>query len=149
MNKDNLKRILTTSKYLMINEFESMKYSFFKEVSSFKKQRFKTYGSGASVVQTSSVIKATFVKAHHYNINRNQDSSINNKTTAENITHTITNTDVPPTSKENTKNKSNIENESNAICWESTEEDQLNENPKFKRKSLILGDSMIKQIHVK
>ena len=63
--------------------------------------------------------------------------------------HTITNTDVPPTSKKNTKNKSNIENESNAICWESAEQDQLNENPKFKRKSLILGDSMIKQIHVK
>ena len=57
----------------------------------------------------------------------NQDSSINN-ITAQNITQAITNTDVPPTSKENTKNKSHIENESNTVCRESTQQDQPNEN---------------------
>ena len=33
----------------------------------------------------------------------NQDSSINSITKAQNITQAINNTDVPPTSKENTK----------------------------------------------
>ena len=46
----------------------------------------------------------------------NQDSSINNITTAQNITQTITNRDVPPTSKENIKSKPDIKNESNTIC---------------------------------
>ena len=36
----------------------------------------------------------------------NQDSSINNIRKSQNTTQTITNTDVPPTSKENRKNKS-------------------------------------------
>ena len=63
----------------------------------------------------------------------NQDSSINNITTAQNITQTITNRDVPPTSKENIKSKPHIKNESNTICWESAE--QI-ENPKM---NLILS----------
>ena len=66
--------------------------------------------NGSSVVQTSSVIHTTSVKTQHDNINMNQDSSINNITTAQNITQAITNTDVPPTSIENTKNKSDTEN---------------------------------------
>ena len=75
----------------------------------------------------------------------NQDSSINSITKAQNITQAITNTDVPPISKENTKNKSNIENEGNTICWKSAEQDQPNKNSKSKRDSvIILGDSMIK-----
>ena len=45
----------------------------------------------------------------------NQDSTINNITTAQNITQAITNTDVPPTSKENTKNKSDIDKLINLI----------------------------------
>ena len=72
----------------------------------------------------------------------NQDSAINIITTAQNLTQAITKTDVPPTSTGNTKNKFNIENESNTIYQESTEQDHPNENPK--RKSVIvLGDSMI------
>ena len=59
--------------------------------------------NGSSVVQTSSVIQATSVKTQHDNINMNQDSSINSITKAQNITQTITNTDVPPTSEENNK----------------------------------------------
>ena len=118
-----------------------------KEINSFKKQLLETSESGSSVVQTSSVIQATSVKTQHYNINMNQDSSVNNITIA--ITQAITNTDVPLTSKENTKNESNIENESNTICRESTKQDQLNENSKFKSKSvIILGDSMIKHKHM-
>ena len=75
----------------------------------------------------------------------NQDSTINNITTAQNITQPITNTDVPPTSKENTKNKSDIENKFNTICREYTEQEQPKENTKSKRKSVIIfGDSMIK-----
>ena len=96
-------------------------------------------------VQTWFVIQATSVKAQHDIINKNQDSTINNITPAQNTTQDITNTDVPPTSKENTKNKFNIENEGNIICWESTEQHQPNENPKSKRKSVIIvEDSMIK-----
>ena len=45
----------------------------------------------------------------------NQDSTINNITTTQNIIQAITNTDVPPTSKENTKNKSDIANEVNTV----------------------------------
>ena len=181
----------------MINEFESMKYSLFKEVNSFKKQLLETFEidptrkqaqtdninissilerlivqlqdqvsilrnqldrkdevintlleklekkpheeislfrattNVSSVVQTSIVIQATSVKTQHDNISMNQDSSINN-TTAQNITHAITTTDVPPTSNENTKNKSHIENESNTICREFTQQDQPNENPNLK-----------------
>ena len=75
----------------------------------------------------------------------NQDSSINSITKVQNITQDITKIDVPPTSKENTRNKFYIENEGNTICRKSTEQDQPNENPKSKRNSLIiLGDSMIK-----
>ena len=49
----------------------------------------------------------------------NEDSTTNNITTAQNISQAITNTDAPPTSKENTKNKSDIENECNTIFRES------------------------------
>ena len=38
----------------------------------------------------------------------NQDSSINSIAKAQNITQAITNTGVPPISKENTKNKSDL-----------------------------------------
>ena len=75
----------------------------------------------------------------------NQDSSINSITKAQNITQAITNTEVPPISKENTKNKSDIENEGITICRKSAEQDQPNENPKSKRDSvIILEDSIIK-----
>ena len=61
------------------------------------------------------------------------------------MTMAILNADVSPTSTENTKNKSDIENESNTIFQDSTDQDQPNENPKSKRKSIIiLGDSMTK-----
>ena len=101
--------------------------------------------NGSSVVQTSSVIQGTSVETQHDNINMNQDSSINSITKAQNITQAITNTDVPPISKENTKNKSDIENEGNTICQKSAEQDQPNKNPKSKRGSvIILVDSMIK-----
>ena len=43
----------------------------------------------------------------------NQDSSINSITKAQNIKQAITDTGVPPTSKENAKNKPDIENEGN------------------------------------
>ena len=75
----------------------------------------------------------------------NQNSSINSITKAQNITQAITNTDVPPISKENTKNKSCIENEGNTMYRKSAEQDQPNKNPESKRDSvIILGDSMIK-----
>ena len=75
----------------------------------------------------------------------NQGSSINSITKAQNITQAITNTDVPPISKENTKNKSNIENEGNTICRKSEEQEQPNKNPKSKRDLVIkLGNSTIK-----
>ena len=38
MDKDNLKQDFNNFKSLMINEFESMKYYFFKQLNSFKKQ---------------------------------------------------------------------------------------------------------------
>ena len=60
----------------------------------------------------------------------NQNSSINSITKAQNITQDITNTDVPATSKENTKN------EGNTICQKSAEQDQPNKNPKSKRGSV-------------
>ena len=82
---------------------------------------FQAITNGSSVVQTSSIIQATSVKIQHDNINMNQDSTINNITTAQNITQVITNTDVPPTFKENTKSKYDIENEYNTICQETTE----------------------------
>ena len=74
----------------------------------------------------------------------NQDSPINSIPTVHNITQTITNIDIPSTSKENTKNKLYIENESNTVWRESADRDQPNENPKYKRKSVtILGNNMI------
>ena len=42
MDKDNLKEHFNSFKNLMIYEFKSMKYSFFKEVNSFKKQLLET-----------------------------------------------------------------------------------------------------------
>ena len=81
----------------------------------------------STVIQTSSIIQATSIKTHHDSINMNQDSLISTPAT-QNITQAITNADVLPTSIENTKSKSNIENESNTICRESTEHDQPNEN---------------------
>ena len=187
-DKDNLKEDFNNFKNLIINESESMKYSFFKEVNFFKKQLLETSEidptqiqsqtdninissilerlivqlqdqvstlknqldrkdkvintveklekkhheeisparattNGSSVVQTSSVIQGTSVETQHDNINMNQDSSINSITKAQNITQAITNTDVPPISKENTKNKSDIENEGNTICRKSAEQD--------------------------
>ena len=78
-------------------------------------------------------------------MNMNQDSSINNIRKSQNTTQTITNTHVPPTSKENRKNKSDIENEVNTTCRKSTKQDQRNENPIPKRNSVtILGESTIK-----
>ena len=75
----------------------------------------------------------------------NQDSSINSITKAQNITQAITNTDVPPKSKENTKNKSDIENEGNTTCQKSAEQDQPNKTPNSKRDSvIILRENMIK-----
>ena len=75
----------------------------------------------------------------------NQDSSINNITKAQNITQAITNTHVPPKSKENTKNKSDIENEGNTTCQKSAEQDQPNKTPNSKRDSvIILRENMIK-----
>ena len=71
----------------------------------------------------------------------NHDSSINIIPTAQDKTLAIKNADVASRTKENTKNKSDIENESNTICRESNE----NENLKSKRKSVITLDSMIKQ----
>ena len=71
----------------------------------------------------------------------NHDSSINIIPTAQDKTLAINNADVASRTKENTKNKSDIENESNTICQESNE----NENLKSKRKSVITLDSMIKQ----
>ena len=90
------------------------------------------------------LFKVTSVKIKHDKITMNQDSPINSILTARNITQTITNIDVPSTSKENTKNKLYIENESNTIWHESADREQPNENPKSKRKSVtILGDNMI------
>ena len=75
----------------------------------------------------------------------NQDSSINSIKKAQNITQAITNTGVPPISKENAKNKSDIDNEGSTICRKSAEQDQPNKSPESKRDSvIILGDSMIK-----
>ena len=59
----------------------------------------------------------------------NHDSSINIIPTAQDKTLAINNADVASRTKENTKNKSDIENES----------------LKSKRKSVITLDSMIKQ----
>ena len=42
-DKDKLKEDFNNFKNLMINEFESMKYSLFKEVNSFKKQLLETF----------------------------------------------------------------------------------------------------------
>ena len=86
-----------------------------------------------------------FKVPQHDNINMNQDSSINSIKKAQNITQAITNTEVSSISKENTKNKSDIENEGNTICRKSAEQDQPNKNPKSKRDSvIILEDNMIK-----
>ena len=75
----------------------------------------------------------------------NQGSSINSIKKAQNITQAITNTDIPPIFKENTKNKPDTENEGTTICRKSAEQDQSNKNPKSKRDLvIILGDSMIK-----
>ena len=46
--------------------------------------------NGSSIIQTSPIIQATFVKTQHGNINMNQESSINNIPTAQNITQGIT-----------------------------------------------------------
>ena len=42
INKDNLKEDFNNFKNLMISEFESMKYSFFKETNYFKEQLLET-----------------------------------------------------------------------------------------------------------
>ena len=60
-----------------------------------------------------------------------QDSQINNITTVQSIKQAVINTDVPLTSKENIKHRSDIEHECKTICRESTEQDQPKENSKF------------------
>ena len=62
-------------------------------------------------------LQANFIcySRYHDNINMNQDSSINSIAKAQDITQAITNNEVRPTSKENTKNKYDIENEGNTI----------------------------------
>ena len=78
-------------------------------------------------------------------MNMNQNSTINNRTTTQNITQAITKTDFPLTFTENTRNKSDIENKCITICRESIVQDQPIENPKCIRKLfIILGGSMIK-----
>ena len=57
-DKDNLKEHFNSFKNLMIYEFKSMKYSFFKEVNSFKKQLLET-----------SEIDPTGTQSHTNNIN--------------------------------------------------------------------------------
>ena len=90
--------------FFVLFEFRKQKfclqYLVFKNVGKETKQEVNKFSSAA---QTSSVIQATSVKAQHDKINMNQDSKTNNITKAQNITQTITNTDVPPTSKKNTK----------------------------------------------
>ena len=77
--------------------------------------------------------------------NSRDTSPLNNIAKVQNTTQAISKTDVPPTSKENTKNKSDIENKGNTICQKFTEQDQAKENLKSKRRSvIILEDSMIK-----
>ena len=159
-DKDNSKEDFNKFKNLMINEFESMKYSFFKELNSFKKELLETFEidptriqsqtdninissilerlivqlqdqvstlknqldgkdkvintlleklekkhheeispsrattNGLSVVQTSSVIQATSVKTQNDNVNMDQDSTVKNITTAQNIKQAITNTNI-------------------------------------------------------
>lgn len=61
------------------------------------------------------LFKVSSVKTKHDKITMNQDSPINSIPTVHNITQTITNIDIPSTSKENTKNKLYIENESNTV----------------------------------
>ena len=51
-DKDNLKEDFNNLKNLMINEFESMKYSFSKEVHSFKKQLLETSEIDATRIQS-------------------------------------------------------------------------------------------------
>ena len=51
-DKDNLKEDFNNLKNLMINEFESMKYSFSKEVNSFKKQLLETSEIDATRTQS-------------------------------------------------------------------------------------------------
>ena len=51
-DKDNLKEDFNNLKNLMINEFESMKYSFSKEVNSFKKQLLETSEIDATRIQS-------------------------------------------------------------------------------------------------
>ena len=51
-DKDNLKEDFNNLKNLMINEFESMKYSFPKEVNSFKKQLLETSEIDATRIQS-------------------------------------------------------------------------------------------------
>ena len=72
----------------------------FKNVGKETEQEVNKFSSAA---QTSSVIQATSIKTQHDKINMNQDSKTNNITKAQNITRTITNTDVPPTSKKTQK----------------------------------------------
>ena len=54
---------------------------------------------------------SSYLCKNRENININQDSTIDNITKAQNITQAMTNTDVQPTCKENTKNISDIEDE--------------------------------------
>ena len=51
-DKDNLKEEFNNFKNLMINWFESMKYSFFKEVNSFKNQLLETSENDPTWIQS-------------------------------------------------------------------------------------------------
>ena len=90
--------------FFVLFEFRKQKfclqYLVFKNVGKETEQEVNKFSSAA---QTSSVIQATSVKTQHDKINMNQDSKTNNITKAQNITRTITNTDVPPTSKKTQK----------------------------------------------
>ena len=68
-DKDNLKEDFNNFKNLMINEFESMKYSFFKEVNSFKSQLLETseidptrIQSQTDSITTSSILERLIVQ---------------------------------------------------------------------------------------
>ena len=51
-DKDNLKEDFSNFKNLMINESESMKYSFFREINSFKKQLLETFEIDPTRIQS-------------------------------------------------------------------------------------------------
>ena len=87
-DKDNLKEHFNNFENLMINEFELMKYSFFKEVNSFKSQLLETseidptrIQSQTDNVTTSSILERLIVQLQdQVSILKNQLEKINSKT---------------------------------------------------------------------